>query len=51
MDFADLVGLAGVEQDALSRGRLASIDVSHDAEVTIQIDWILRAILDSNYQR
>jgi hypothetical protein len=35
MHFADLVALAGVEQDALGRRRLASINVSHDAEVTV----------------
>ena len=40
MDFADLVRFAGVEQDALGRGRLAGIDVGHDAEVTIILDFI-----------
>src|SRR5690606_28668310 len=33
--LAHLVVLAGVVKDTLSRGRLAGIDVSHDAEVTI----------------
>ncbi len=36
--FTDLVALAGVEQDALGRGGLAGIDVSHDAEVTVTLD-------------
>ncbi|BDI16597.1 hypothetical protein ANSO36C_23990 [Nostoc cf. commune SO-36] len=31
--FADLVGLAGVIEDALGRRRLAGIDVRHDADV------------------
>jgi hypothetical protein len=31
--FADLVGDAGVEQDALGRRRLAGVDVRHDADV------------------
>ena len=31
--FADLVGAAGVVEDALGRGGLAGIDVSHDADV------------------
>jgi hypothetical protein len=30
--------LAGVEQDALGRGGLAGIDVSHDAEVAVTLD-------------
>ena len=34
VDLTDLVGLAGVEQDALGRGRLAGINVGHDADVT-----------------
>jgi hypothetical protein len=39
MDLADLVGDAGVEEDALGRGRLAGIDVGHDAEVAIALEW------------
>ena len=31
--FADLMGLSGVEQNALRGGRLAGIDVRHDADV------------------
>jgi len=38
MDLADLVGLAGVIQDTLGRGRLAGIDVGHDADVAIHIE-------------
>jgi hypothetical protein len=41
MDFADLVGLAGVVKDALGRGGLAGIDVGHDAEVTIALERIV----------
>ena len=33
VDLADLVGLAGVVQDALGRGRLARVDVRHDPDV------------------
>jgi hypothetical protein len=39
MDFADLMALAGVEQDALGRRRLAGINVGHDAEVAIVDRW------------
>ena len=38
MDFADLVGLAGVIKDALGRRRLAGIDVGHDADIAIAIE-------------
>src|SRR6185369_2021373 len=38
MDFADLVGLAGVVEDALGRRRLAGVDVRHDAEVAIALE-------------
>ena len=31
--FADLVGTAGVIEDALGRGRLTGIDVGHDADI------------------
>jgi hypothetical protein len=41
MDFADLVGLAGKIEDSLSRRRLASINVSHDAEVAIVLNGVL----------
>ena len=33
VDLTDLVGLAGVVEDALGRGGLAGIDVRHDADV------------------
>jgi hypothetical protein len=58
MDFADLVGLAGVIQDALGRRGLAGIDVGHDAEVTISLERIVACHgrepllrLNENYQR
>jgi hypothetical protein len=38
MDFADLVGLAGVVKDALGRRRLAGVDVRHDADVAIALE-------------
>ena len=38
MDLADLVGLAGVIEDALGRRRLAGIDVGHDADVAIALE-------------
>ena len=40
MDFADLMALAGVVEDALGRRRLAGIDVRHDAEVAIVLDGV-----------
>ena len=40
MDLTDLVRLAGVEEDALGRGRLAGIDVSHDAEVAVVCELV-----------
>ena len=39
MHFANLVTDAGVEQDALRGRGLAGIDVSHDAEVAVAVDW------------
>jgi hypothetical protein len=44
MHLADLVGLAGVVQDALGRRRLAGVDVRHDAEVAVALEGVLRAI-------
>src|SRR5206468_10265837 len=38
MDFADLMRLAGVVEDALGRRGLAGIDVRHDADVAIVRD-------------
>ena len=38
VDLADLVRLAGVEQDALGRRRLAGVDVGHDADVAVQVE-------------
>ena len=34
VDLADLVGLAGVVEDALGSGGLTGIDVGHDADVS-----------------
>ena len=39
MNFADLVGTAGVVEDAFSRSGLAGIDVGHDADVPHSLDW------------
>ena len=41
MDFADLVGLAGVIEDALSGRGFPSIDVGHDAEIAVILDRVL----------
>ncbi|MCY1224944.1 hypothetical protein D9M72_371220 [compost metagenome] len=40
VDFADLMGLAGVVQDALSRRGLASVDVRHNTEITVVFDFV-----------
>jgi hypothetical protein len=39
MHLADLVALAGVIEDPLGRRRLSGIDVRHDAEVAVVLDW------------
>jgi hypothetical protein len=53
--LANLVIDAGVEKDALGRSGLAGIDVGHDAEVTVALDWVVRATIlkprKSLYQR
>jgi hypothetical protein len=51
MDFADLVGLAGVVEDTLSRRGLAGIDVGHDAEIAVFVDRIFASHLCFPYQR
>jgi hypothetical protein len=38
VDLTDLVGDAGVEQDALGRRGLASVDVRHDADVADDVE-------------
>src|SRR3546814_16544829 len=38
MDFADLVGLAGIIEDALGRRGLAGVDVRHDTEIAIAFE-------------
>ena len=40
VDLTDLVVLARVEQDALSRGGLARIDVGHDPDVAGSLEWV-----------
>ena len=40
VDLTDLVGLAGEEQDALGRRRLAGVDVGHDPDVPDQAELI-----------
>jgi hypothetical protein len=38
MHFADLVGLAGIIEDALGRRRLAGVDMRHDADIAIAVE-------------
>src|SRR5690606_28848582 len=38
--FPDLVRLASVEQDALGRRRLAGVDMRHNTEVSVILDFI-----------
>ncbi len=40
MHLADLVGLAGIEQDPLGRRGLARIDMGNDPEVTVAGQWV-----------
>ena len=40
MHLADLVGLAGVIQDALGSRRLAGIDVRHDADIAVALQRV-----------
>jgi hypothetical protein len=55
MHLADLVGLAGVIQDALGRRGLAGVDMRHDAEVAIALERIFAChgsdALNWGYQR
>jgi len=39
--LTDLVRLAGVVEDALARRRLAGVDVRHDSDVAVAVEWIL----------
>ena len=41
VDLADLVGAAGVVEDALGRRRLAGVDVRHDPDVAGLFEWEL----------
>ena len=43
MHLADLVDLAGVEQDALRGGGLAGINVRDDADVPVGLEGVRRA--------
>ncbi len=38
MDFAYLVRDTGVEQHALRRGRLARVNMGHDADIAVALD-------------
>ena len=46
VDFADLVGLAGVVEDTLGRGGLAGIDVRHDADIAVPLQRIVASHRD-----
>ncbi len=49
VDFADLMGLAGIVEDTFGRRRLPGIDVRHDAEIAIVFDRVTtghRSILE-----
>ena len=48
MHLADLVGLAGVEEDPLGRRRLAGVDMRHDAEVAVAVEGIIAGHLVSS---
>ena len=41
VDLTDLVGLAGVVEDALRRGGLTGVDVGHDADVAEVLELVL----------
>jgi hypothetical protein len=51
MDFADLMALAGVKEDPLGRGGLAGINVSHDAEIAVVLDFVRTGHGGTSYQR
>src|SRR5690606_2465160 len=38
MDFADLVGLAGIIKDTLGRGGLTGVNMRHDTEIAIAFE-------------
>ena len=40
MHLADLVALAGVVEDPLGGRGLPGIDVRHDAEIAVVLDWV-----------
>ena len=39
MHLAYLVGYAGVKKYALRRSRLAGVNMGHDADIAIALDW------------
>jgi hypothetical protein len=39
IDLTDSLGNARVEQDSLGGRRLAGIDVRHDADVSVLLEW------------
>ena len=39
MDLAHLVGLSGVVEDPLGRGGFPGVDVRHDSEVAVSLQW------------
>jgi hypothetical protein len=39
MDLSDLVGDTGVEEHTLGGSRFTGIDMRHDANITIALDW------------
>ena len=39
--LADLMALAGIIEDPLGRRRLPGIDVRHDAEIAVVLDWVV----------
>ena len=51
VDLADLMNLAGVIENPLGRRRLARIDVGHDAEVAVGLEFILARHDTNSYQR
>ena len=40
VDFADLMGLAGIIQDAFGGRGLTGVDMRHDAEVAVVLDGV-----------
>jgi hypothetical protein len=49
--LADLVALAGIVKDALGRRRLTGINMGHDAEVAVVLDWMGAGHLQKSFGR